>query len=48
MPDRIMLPRLGNSLRTTGYVIRCGCWRCHVPVLRRRHWLKLVEEMDRG
>jgi hypothetical protein len=46
--QKIMLPRLGGSLRTTVYQIRCGCWRCRVPVLRKRHWLKLTRELDRG
>jgi hypothetical protein len=46
-PDTdIQLPRLENWLRTTYYTIRCGCWKCHVPFLRKWHWRHLVEKVE--
>ena len=43
LPDGLVqLPRLGGSLCTRGYVIRCGCWQDRVVLWRRFHFWRLV------
>lgn len=48
LPLAIQLPRLGNFDRASWVVIRCECWRDHVPFLRVRHWRRLAAEVDHG